>query len=169
MSGCSSPPRSSRIGDRAAPDAALRRSAATCLLSSPSRASWLARRMSLALRWVMSLRAAVRFLRYSAARLAAMISYRYSAAAWKSCLCGFGSHFTVCAMSRSRHSLPYVLGHLVQRDRHGGARGAPGELGGPGGQAALAHRDPERDAGQFGVAELDARPDLPVVHDDLDA
>src|SRR6476646_9756178 len=72
-------------------------------------------------------------------------------------------------MSRSRHGLPDVLGHLVQRDRHGGARSATGELGGPGGQAALAHRDPERDAGQFGVAELDARPDLPVVHDDLDA
>src|SRR6185312_8548596 len=69
-----------------------------------------------------------------------------SSAAWKSCFSGLGSHFTVCAMSRSRHGLPDVLGHVVQRDRDGGARGAVGE---------------------FGVAELDARPDLPVVHDDL--
>ena len=62
-----------------------------------------------------------------------------------------------------------MLGHLVKRDRHGAAGGAVGELDRARGQAALAHRDPERDADQFGVAELDTRPDLPVIHDDLDA
>src|SRR4051794_16626719 len=73
-------------------------------------------------------------------------------------------------MSRSRHGLPDVLGQLgAQRDRDGGAGGAVGELGGPRSQAPLAHGNPERDAGQLGVAELDAGPDRAVVHDDLDA
>src|SRR5271165_3733644 len=112
MSGCVSSPRSSRIGDRAMPAAALRKSAATCL----------------------------------------------------------GSHLTVCGTlvpsAGASQGLADVLGQVVQRDLHGGAGGAVGQLRGPAGQAALAHGDPERDADQFGVGELYADPDRAVVDDD---
>src|SRR5579859_3426390 len=62
-----------------------------------------------------------------------------------------------------------VRGQVGERDLDRGAGLALGELGGAGGQAALADGDPERDADQFGVAELHARPDRPVVHDDVDS
>src|ERR1700691_1084588 len=62
-----------------------------------------------------------------------------------------------------------VLGQVGEGNLDRGAGLALGELGGAGGQAALADGDPERDADQFGVAELDPGPDLPVVHDDVDA
>jgi tellurite resistance protein TerC len=45
----------------------------------------------------------------------------------------------------------------------------PGDLHRTFGQATLAHGDPQRDAGQFGVAELHPGPLGPVVDDDLDA
>ena len=56
-----------------------------------------------------------------------------------------------------------MLGYLVQRNTDGDAGRAVGQLRVPGGQASLAHGDAERDADQFGVAELDAGPDLTVV------
>src|SRR5580704_10445561 len=62
-----------------------------------------------------------------------------------------------------------VRGQVGQRDLDRRAGLALGELGGARGQAALADGDPERDADQLGIAELHARPDRPVVHDDVDS
>src|ERR1700722_19244065 len=62
-----------------------------------------------------------------------------------------------------------LRGQVGQRELGRGAGLALGELGGARVQAALADGDPERDPDQLGVAELDAGPARPVVHDDVHA
>jgi hypothetical protein len=68
-----------------------------------------------------------------------------------------------------RYRLADAPGDLIQRHRGRLAGGAVADPGVARGQAAPADRDPERDAGGCGVAELHARPHRAVVDDRVHA
>jgi tellurite resistance protein TerC len=71
--------------------------------------------------------------------------------------------------SLGREGVPDVRQDLPERHAGRLAGDPPGDLDHALGQATLAHGDPQRDAGELGVAELHPGPLGPVVDDDLDA
>jgi tellurite resistance protein TerC len=77
----------------------------------------------------------------------------------------------LCARRSSlgREGVPDVRQDLPHRHAGRLAGDPPGDLHHALGQATLAHGDPQRDAGELGVAELHPGPLGPVVDDDLDA